>query len=83
MGNLYWLSLANSLTDYYWFNLLKRNRFWHGVTVLLPKCYTLEVELRTIDTVYNIIIAQLREPGLCKVNQHTPTCWLVIVINSN
>ena len=34
MGDLYWSSLANSLTDYYWFNLLKCNRFWHRVTVL-------------------------------------------------
>ena len=65
MGDLYWSSLANSLIDYYWFNLLKRNRFWHGVTVLWPKCYTLEVKLGTIDTVYNTNIAQLREPGSC------------------
>ena len=34
MGDLYWSSLANSLTDYDWCNLLKRNCFWHGVTVL-------------------------------------------------
>ena len=65
MGDPYWSSLANSLIDYYWFNLLKCNHFRRGVTVLLPKCYTLEVELRTIDTVYNTIIAQLREPGSC------------------
>ena len=34
MGDLYWSSLANSLIDYYWFNLLKRNCFRHWVTVL-------------------------------------------------
>ena len=65
MGDLYWSSLANSLIDYYWFNLLKRNRFRRGVTVLWPKCYTLEVKLGTIDTVYNTNIAQLWEPGSC------------------
>ena len=56
MGDLYWSSLANSLTDYYWFNLLKRNHFQR---------YTLEVEVGTIDIVYNTNIAQLRELGLC------------------
>ena len=65
MGDLYWSSLANSFMDYYWFNLLKHNCFRHGVTVLRPKCYTLEVELGTSDTVYNTNIAQLREPGSC------------------
>ena len=30
MGDLYWSSLANSLIDYYWFNLLKRNHFGVG-----------------------------------------------------
>ena len=55
MGNLYWLSLANSFMDYDWCNLLKCNHFQHGVTVLWPECYTLEVRLRTIDTVYNTI----------------------------
>ena len=50
MGDLYWSSLANSLTDYDWCNLLKRNHFQRGVTVLWPECYTLEVKLRTIDT---------------------------------
>ena len=34
MDDLYWSSLANSFTDYYWFNLLKHNHFRHGVTVL-------------------------------------------------
>ena len=34
MGDLYWLSLANSLMDYDWCKLMKRNRFWHGITVL-------------------------------------------------
>ena len=34
MGDLYWSSLANSLTDYDWCNLLKCNCFWCGVTVL-------------------------------------------------
>ena len=34
MGDLYWSSLANSLMDYDWSNLLKRNRFCHGITVL-------------------------------------------------
>ena len=50
MGNLYWSSLANSLTDYDWCNLPKRNCFQCGVTVLWPECYTLEVKLGTIDT---------------------------------
>ena len=50
MGDLYWLSLANSLMDYDWCNLLKCNCLWHGVTVLWPGCYTLEVKLGTIDT---------------------------------
>ena len=45
MGDLYWSSLANSFMGYYWFNLMKRNRFWCGVTVL-------EVKLRTIDVAY-------------------------------
>ena len=65
MGDLYWLSLANSLMDYDWCNLLKRNCFWCEVTILSPECYTLEVKLRTIDTVYNTNTAQLWEPGLC------------------
>ena len=52
MGDLYWSSLADSFMDYYWFNLLKRNHFWCGVTVLWPKCYTLEVKLGTIDIAY-------------------------------
>ena len=34
MGDLYWSSLANSFMDYYWFNLMKRNCFQRGVTVL-------------------------------------------------
>ena len=34
MGDLYWSSLANSFMGYYWFNLMKRNRFRHVVTVL-------------------------------------------------
>ena len=34
MGDLYWSSLANSLTDYDWCNLLKCNRFQCGVAVL-------------------------------------------------
>ena len=53
MGDLYWSSLANSFMDYDWCNLLKCNRFQRGVTVLWPKCYTLEVKLGAIDTVYN------------------------------
>ena len=52
MGDLYWSSLANRFMGYYWFNLLKRNRFWRGVTVLWPKCYTLEAKLWTIDIAY-------------------------------
>ena len=52
MGNLYWSSLANSFMDYYWFNLMKCNRFRCGVTVLWPKCYTLGVKLGTIDITY-------------------------------
>ena len=50
MGDLYWSSLANSLMDYDWCNLLKCNCFRRGVTVLRPGCYTLEVKLGTIDT---------------------------------
>ena len=65
MGNLYRLSLANSFMDYDWCNLLKHNRFRRGVTVLWPECYTLEVKLRTIDTVYNTNTAQLWELGSC------------------
>ena len=34
MDDLYWSSLANSLMDYNWCNLLKRNRFQHVITVL-------------------------------------------------
>ena len=34
MGDLYWSSLANSFMGYFWFNLMKRNCFWHVVTVL-------------------------------------------------
>ena len=34
MGDLYWSSLANSLMDYDWCKLMKRNRFRHGITVL-------------------------------------------------
>ena len=34
MDNLYWSSLANSLMDYDWCKLLKRNCFRHGITVL-------------------------------------------------
>ena len=66
MGDLYWWSLANSPMNYDWCNLLKCNHFWHGVTVLRPECYTLEVKLRTMDTVHNTNTAQLRKPGSCK-----------------
>ena len=65
MGDLYWSSLANSPMDYDWCNLLKCNHFQCGVTVLWHKCYTLEVKLRTINTVYNTNTAQLWEPGSC------------------
>ena len=34
MGDLYWSSLANSFMGYYWFNLMKCNRFRRRVTVL-------------------------------------------------
>ena len=48
MDDLYWSSLANSLMDYDWCKLLKHNCFQHGITVLGPGCYTLEVKLGTI-----------------------------------
>ena len=79
MGNLYWSSLANSLMDYDWCNLLKRNHFQCRVTVLRPECYTLEVKLGTIDTVYNTNTAQLRELGLCIPPLPILSCYAAFV----